>query len=213
MPHEPKKSPQAKKILDYKHQKRTNWDSDKAARKAIPAAKRRKNKGIRKSANELLHVAKKVSSLGTEELDDIASNRGVSRPMRSMLSNKYSTPLSLAENIERQRKRREQAKGNYSSDYLGRLTPEVVSRKCTSKSVTKLIQYMQCIEAWRTGQGLYRSGNRNMGLFSEKLDEVKQFSESRLIQEFWAKEPGWRTKFDYWVDWRQRHMQDGAQNP
>lgn len=57
------RTPPEKKLLDYKHQKRTNWDSDKGARKAIPAAKRRKRKSVRQAGDGLLRQAKKIARL------------------------------------------------------------------------------------------------------------------------------------------------------
>ena len=52
-----RKTPKEKKEADYKKQHRTHWDSDKAARKAIPAAKQAARQIIRKRSAELLHTS------------------------------------------------------------------------------------------------------------------------------------------------------------
>ncbi len=52
-----RKTPREKKELDYDRQRRTHWDSDKAARKAIPAAKRAAHQIIRKRSAELIAMS------------------------------------------------------------------------------------------------------------------------------------------------------------
>jgi hypothetical protein len=52
-----RKTPNEKKRADYKKQRRTHWDSDKAARKAIPAAKRAARQIIRKRSGELIDAS------------------------------------------------------------------------------------------------------------------------------------------------------------
>ncbi|MGH9522901.1 MAG: hypothetical protein ACRD3E_10250 [Terriglobales bacterium] len=52
-----RKTPKEKTELDYDKQRRTHWDNQKAARKAIPAAKRAARQIIRKRSNEKLASA------------------------------------------------------------------------------------------------------------------------------------------------------------
>ena len=49
-----RKTPREKKELDYDKERRTHWDSQKAARKAIPAAKQYASQVIRKRSHELI---------------------------------------------------------------------------------------------------------------------------------------------------------------
>jgi hypothetical protein len=66
---EPRKSPSEKKSLDYKKQRRTTWDSDKAARKAIPAAKARRHREERTFAKDALRTAAKS---GDKMFEDVS---------------------------------------------------------------------------------------------------------------------------------------------
>lgn len=52
-----RKTPKEKKEADYKKQRRTHWDNDKAARKAIPAAKQAARQIIRKRSDELIQAS------------------------------------------------------------------------------------------------------------------------------------------------------------
>ena len=52
-----RKTPREKKELDYDKQRRTHWDSQKAARKAIPESKRAARQIIRRRSSVLLNQA------------------------------------------------------------------------------------------------------------------------------------------------------------
>jgi hypothetical protein len=90
-----RRTPQEKKQIDYKRQRRSRWDSDKAAREAIPRSKALRNRKIRKTAKLLL---KKEDSAETS----LESVKIVARHTRG---GKYSRLVTLREDIERARQR------------------------------------------------------------------------------------------------------------
>jgi len=57
-------SPQEKKAADYKKQRRSHWDSNKAARKAIPLSKALRNRGIRHTSDKLVAAAVSAAAAG-----------------------------------------------------------------------------------------------------------------------------------------------------
>ena len=65
------KTPREKKELDYDRQRRTHWDSQKAARKAIPAAKQAARQIIRKRSAEILATPDQDQAPTAAELQEI----------------------------------------------------------------------------------------------------------------------------------------------
>jgi len=165
-----RKSPQEKKETDYVRQRRTHWDSDKAARKAIPASKRRHNKGVRKAANEIVRLAERISVLGNEDLDDVASQKLVSEPTIS-INPKYGHGVTLRQHISRQQERRTAITGPVPSNSISiQRLERFVDRKYTPELKRALLDYMQRIEHWRTGLGS-NIGPSNR-LFVEDVSEL-----------------------------------------
>jgi hypothetical protein len=66
-----RKTPREKKDLDYDRQRRTHWDSQKAARKAIPAAKQAARQVIRKRSAEMLATPDQGEAPTAAELQEI----------------------------------------------------------------------------------------------------------------------------------------------
>ncbi|MCU1308539.1 MAG: hypothetical protein JWN45_3234 [Acidobacteriaceae bacterium] len=195
---ERRKTPLEKKEVDYIRQRRTHWDSDKAARKAIPAAKRRAHKEIRKQANEIVRAATRLSPLGTDDLDEIASQKLVSKPTMTSDPKAYGRGITLGENVVRQQNRRSREPEQRTTNPVSihRLSL-FVNRKYTPELKRALLEYMQGIEHWRTGLGS-NIGPSNR-LFVDVVSELAAHRNSKLVQSFWKDEPGWRKRFELWI--------------
>lgn len=138
-------------------------------------------------------------------MDEIVSNRLLTRPVRSLKKSKHGRVLTLAENIEAQQKRRLASSGRYPSvSGIGRLTAEIAGQECTPSLQNALLDYLRTVEMWRTGKGSNIGPSRRM--FAETLAELESHEQSRLIQGFWKLEPGWKLKFERWKRWRTEHI-------
>jgi len=95
-----RKTPREKKELDYDKQRRTHWDSQKAARKAIPASRRAAHQIIRKRSSELIHASE-----GSPE--DAPSAQELAVVAKVNRYRKYNEmPESLREHVEHAQQRR-----------------------------------------------------------------------------------------------------------
>jgi hypothetical protein len=107
----PPKSPQTKKALDLKKQRRANHNNDKSARKWIPARKRRTHKVERDAAKSII---RREVKRGEEGLEELTSSRLNANREHEKIQTTYRT---LAEHLLYQSEKRSKTKRVYSERF------------------------------------------------------------------------------------------------
>jgi hypothetical protein len=180
-----RRTPQEKKELDYKRQRRTNWDNDKAARKAIPAAKARKNRTIRRDSKLTIRTE------AIEELT-IGSMRSIDR---TAPGDKYGRGETLGNHVLKQKERRsESAMLPFVSDSWNLIA---LRRHCDAK-YSKRKHYRKLHDLFLSCERLFTPRSLRKPWLRRDLETLLQLADSTLLREFLSAEPRWKRELKVW---------------
>ncbi len=180
-----RRTPQAKKELDYKKQRRTHWDNDKAARKAIPAAKARKNRTIRRESKRAIQTET------VEELT-IGNMRAIDRVAPA---DKYGRGESLEQHLQRRAARRVGA---------GQLTIidkrwNLVDLSKNSSAVYNKAKHRRLLhDLFVFYAALFTLKSLAKPWIRRDLDAILQLTDSQLLAGFLSAELRWKRELEVW---------------
>jgi hypothetical protein len=199
-----KKTPQEKKEADYEKQRRTRWDSDKAARKAIPAAKARRNRSLRRAADNLIKY---------EEPEEVGA-RAVEVLYTHNPLEKYGKPETLRKHIEHQEKRRQAPKpiGNAVASRNWYANNAFDKQYVRTADKRDFLNHLHALEFLAARYKPTVHSDKHAAILRASVDENRLF-----LAGFLADEPQWRERITRCADlimkkYRREHSKKSSQD-
>jgi len=183
-----RKTPREKKELDYDRQRRTHWDSQKAARTAIPAAKQAARQIIRKRSAEMLATPDQDWAPTAAELQEIEK--------RNRYRKYNPCPETLRVHVAHQQKDREEPKQlpsvsrptGYSLLSDAQRLSAYLQRTYTAAGDDQFMDFLRKFELLTRGYG---------GEWTRKVAEVlNRERNGRFITAFLSDNPRWARRID-----------------
>jgi len=187
-----RKTPQEKKELDYDRQRRTHWDSQKAARKAIPASKRAARQIIRKRSSELLNEA----VVNGENVPTAAEMAELERRERYRKYGRGETLREHVQHIQREKKKQDIKSPEFHAVSNFNFYDERAFDLPYATDVHKreLISHFHILMNVKNRRGIGNFEREQAAMIHRCIEEDRP-----LVRGFFADGPGWKPKLLAWT--------------